>query len=141
LGPELALPPLRALPAPLALMGAAQLAVADGMLPAGNVAIGIGQRAYRGRALVVEDPLVALESMEPGDIVVTTATSPSWNVVLASAAGLVTTTGGVLSHAAVLARELGLPAVIGDPTAVRRLHTGMVVDLDPATATVTPATA
>lgn len=137
LGPGFAIPPLDALPRPLALIGAAQLATADHMLGAGGGAVGVGDQPYTGRALVVHDAHDALVTIEPGDVVITSATSPSWNVVLAQAGAVVTTTGGLLSHAAVIARELGIPAVLGDVTATRRFHTGATVIVDPCTARVT----
>lgn len=136
LGPAISLPLITALPRPLALMGAAQLAAADNMLPEGSPAIGIGQRRHVGRALVVDDPAAVLDQLEEGDVLVTVATSPSWNVVLAHVGALVTASGGLLSHAAIIARELDLPAVIGDATAMQRLRTGMVVEVDPTTASV-----
>jgi len=136
-GPELAIPPLDALPPALGVISAAQLAAAEHMLPADAAAIGVGDRTYRGRALVVDDPAEAFDELCDGDVVVTTATSPSWNVVLASAGALVTSFGGQLSHAAVIARELGLVALIGDPTAVDRVRTGMTVEVDPVRATLT----
>jgi rifampicin phosphotransferase len=136
LGPEFAIPPLSALPRPLALMGAAQLASADNMVGGGR-AVGVGTIAHTGRALVVDDPGRALELIEPGDVVVTRFTSPSWNSILVLAGAIVTTTGGLVSHAAVLARELGIPAVVGDATAFDRLTTGMMVTVDPTNAVVT----
>lgn len=135
LGPDFLIPPLTALPRALALIGAAQLASADHMLGDGH-AIGVGDVIHVGRALVVDDPGHALELIEPGDVIVTTFTCPSWNAVLASAGAIVTTTGGLLSHAAILARELGIPAVLGDLTATTRLTTGMTVTVDPTNARV-----
>jgi pyruvate,water dikinase len=137
LGPEFAIPPLDALPRPLGLIGAAQLATADHMFTGRPV--GIGTVSYTGRALVVDDPNVAITLFEPGDVIVTAATSPSWNTLLVHAGALVTVNGGLVSHAAVTARELGIPAVIGDPTACRRLRTGTAVTVDPVRATVTAA--
>ena len=139
LGPEFAIPPLSALPRALALMGAAQLATANHMLPADGSAIGVGQQAYTGRALVVDDPTVAMELIEPGDVVVTRFTSPTWNSILVQAGALVTTTGGLVSHAAVIARELGIPAVLGDIGACARLRTGEIVTVDPIAGTATAA--
>lgn len=136
LGPDFALPPLTALPRPLALIGGAQLAMADHMAGDGT-ARGIGSRTYTGRALVVDDPHLAMAAFEPGDVLVTRATSPSWNALLVHAGALVTTTGGLVSHAAITARELGIPAVIGDATAFDRLVTGSIVTVDPARASVT----
>ena len=137
LGPEFAIPPLSTLPRPLALIGAAQLAAADNMGGQGAAPIGIGDRCYTGRALVVDDPGDAFELIEPGDVIITSATSPTWNVALGYAGALVTTTGGLLSHAAVLARELGIPALIGDLDARQRITTGMLVTIDPLAGTLT----
>lgn len=135
LGPEFAIPPLAALPRSLALIAAAQIATADHMM-SGTKPIGIGIAPYRGRAIVVENPNDALDLIEPGDVVVTRFTSPTWNMVLVHAGAIVTTTGGLVSHAAVLARELAIPAVLGDPTAMARFTTGMMITVDPLTATV-----
>jgi rifampicin phosphotransferase len=136
LGPKFPIPTLSALPRPLALIGAAQLAAADHMTGTADGPIGIGSTSYTGRALVVDDPLTAFDLLEPGDIVVTNFTSPSWNAVLAVAGALVTSTGGLACHAAFIARELGLPAVIGDTTAFERFETGDLIVVDPAVATV-----
>jgi phosphohistidine swiveling domain-containing protein len=136
LGPEFAIPPLRALPRSLALIGAAQLATADHML-GGAERVGIGTHAHTGRAVVVDDPGIAMSMIEPGDVVITRCTTPSWNAILALAGAVVTTTGGLVSHAAVIARELDIPAVIGDTTAFDRFTTGTIVTVDPETATVT----
>lgn len=145
LGPDFAVPPLTALPRPLALIGAAQLAAADHMMTSSATqaptALGIGDRPYTGRALVVRDAADAYVAIEPGDVVITEATSPTWNVVLAQAGALVTSAGGLLSHAAVIARELAIPAVIGDTQAMTRVITGDLVTVDPRRATLTPAAA
>ncbi|MDH3755959.1 MAG: PEP-utilizing enzyme, partial [Acidimicrobiia bacterium] len=98
---------------------------------------GIGTRKHTGRAVVVDDPAAAMALIEPGDVVITRFTSPSWNSVLVQAGALVTTTGGLVSHAAVIARELDIPAIIGDSTAFDRFTTGTVVTVDPMSATVT----
>jgi pyruvate,water dikinase len=136
LGPEFAIPPLGALPRSLALIGAAQLAAAEHMSadPAG--AVGIGTVSYTGRALIVSDPTSAMDLIEPGDVIITRCTSPSWNTILAYAGALVTTTGGLASHAAVIARELGIPAVIGDADALTRFASGTTITVDPVGATV-----
>ena len=139
LGPEFAIPPLGALPRPLRTIGAAQLATAEHMFT-GQQAVGVGTASYTGRALVVDDPAVAMRTFEPGDVIITSATSPAWNTVLVHAGALVTANGGLVSHAAVIARELGIPAVIGDTTACARLRTGCVVTVDPIRATVIAVT-
>ena len=140
LGPEFAIPPLAPLPRPLALIGAAQIAAAEHMTGAEDEAVGIGDVAHTGRALVVDDPNDALDLIEPGDVLITTATSPSWNVVIAHAGALVTTAGGLLSHAAIIARELGIPAVIGAPGSAHQIATGTTVVVDPVAATLTVVT-
>ncbi len=137
LGPSFPIPRLSALPRALALMAAAQLAAAEHMTGFGTHAVGVGERAYTGRALAVDDPLTAFDLMVPGDVVVTRFTSPSWNAVLVGAGALVTTTGGLTCHAATIARDLGIPAVIGDAAALERMSTGDVVAVDPVSATVT----
>lgn len=71
--------------------------------------------------------------IEPADVVVTRFTSPSWSSVLVYAGALVTTTGGPVSHAAVIARELAIPDVIGDMTAFAPLTTGMKSPSIPST--------
>ncbi len=134
LGPEFAIPPLTALPRPLALIGAAQLAAADHMLE-GEAPVGVGTHAHTGRALVVTDANEALALIEPDDVVITQATSPAWNAILAQAGAIVTTSGGLVSHAAIIARELDIPAVIGDPAAAR-IVTGTTVTVDPRSGTV-----
>lgn len=136
LGPKFPIPTLSALPRPLALIGAAQLASAEHMTGIGDEPVGIGTASFTGRALVVDDPLTAFDVFEPGDIVMTRFTSPSWNALLLHAGALVTTTGGLASHAATIARELGLPAVIGDTTAVKRFRTGDLVVVNPVDRTV-----
>jgi rifampicin phosphotransferase len=63
-------------------------------------------------------------------VLVATTTSQPWTPLFASAAALVTDTGGVLSHTAVVAREYGLPAVVGTRVATRRLRDGMLIEVD-----------
>jgi pyruvate,water dikinase len=72
----------------------------------------------------------------PGDIIVCPSSNPSWVPVFAIAGGLVTNTGGVLSHAAVVAREFGLPAVVGTHDATARIADGRTVEIDGTSGTV-----
>jgi phosphohistidine swiveling domain-containing protein len=72
------------------------------------------------------------ERIQPGDVIVCPSSNPSWVPLFSIAAGLVTDTGGVLSHAAVVARELGLPAVVGTRDATRRIADGRLVEVDGA---------
>ena len=62
--------------------------------------------------------------MEPGEILVAHTTDPSWASVLFLSAALVTDIGGLLSHAAVVARELGVPCVVGTKVGTSLLRTG-----------------
>ncbi|GII88525.1 hypothetical protein Ssi03_65150 [Sphaerisporangium siamense] len=75
--------------------------------------------------------------VRPGDILVCPFTDPAWTPLLRVAAGVVTETGGVLSHAAIVAREHGIPAVLGIPDATGRLRDGTVITVDGTTGTVT----
>ena len=91
---------------------------------------GVGTATYRGVVRIAADPESALDRLEPGDVLVVRCTTPAYNTVLAIAGAVVTTEGGPLSHAAVMARELGIPAVIGAAGALH-LPDGAVVDVDP----------
>jgi phosphohistidine swiveling domain-containing protein len=93
--------------------------------------LGIGSGVYRGVARVATDPDEVLEAMDPGDVLVARWTAPTYNAVLTIAGAIVVQEGGLLSHAAVMARELGLPAVIGCRRAMEVIHDGDVVEVDP----------
>ncbi|WP_409362974.1 rifamycin-inactivating phosphotransferase [Asanoa ferruginea] len=75
-----------------------------------------------GRARVILD--MAEAELEPGDILVTAHTDPSWSPLFVAVAGLVTEVGGQMTHGAVIAREYGLPAVVGVDRATRRIRDG-----------------
>lgn len=104
--------------------------------PGGEAMTGIGccPGVVRGRARVVSDPLTA--QLEPGDIVVAEHTDPSWILILPLAAGLVVERGSLLSHAAIVARELGIPAVVSLAGVTRWLRDGETVVLDGSTGVV-----
>jgi phosphohistidine swiveling domain-containing protein len=72
-----------------------------------------------------------------GDVLVTTTTTPAWTPLFPSLAALVTETGGVLSHAAVVAREYRLPAIVGAAGATRAIRDGARVRVDGTTGTIT----
>ena len=74
--------------------------------------------------------------IERGDIIVCPSSNPSWVPVFAIAGGLVTNTGGVLAHAAVVAREFGLPAVVGVTGATTLIPDGRTVEIDGTAGTV-----
>ncbi|MET8945741.1 rifamycin-inactivating phosphotransferase [Streptomyces sp. NPDC004542] len=75
-----------------------------------------------GRARVILD--VAKADLEAGDILITTFTDPSWSPLFVGIAGLVTEVGGLMTHGAVIAREYGLPAVVGVEQATRLIRDG-----------------
>jgi rifampicin phosphotransferase len=74
--------------------------------------------------------------IQAGDILVTTMTTPAWTPLFPSLAGLVTETGGILSHAAVVAREYGLPAVVGAAGAAAAIPDGTLVRIDGTAGTI-----
>lgn len=102
--------------------------------------LGIGTKSYSGIARVADDPSRAIDELEPGDILVASYTAPSFNAVLSIAGGVVVQEGGLLSHAAVMARELGIPAVIGCVDAMTAVRSGDVIEIDPDAGTVTIVT-
>lgn len=69
-------------------------------------------------------------TFRPGEVLVCAATSPPWTPLFARAAALVVDHGGPASHAAIVAREYGLPVVLATGTATRTLHTGQMVTVD-----------
>lgn len=93
--------------------------------------LGVSVGVVEGRALVVTDLADLFDvEVEPGDILVTAHTDPSWTPVFVLVSGLVTEVGGMLTHGAVVAREYGLPAVVGVRDATSRLRTGQRIRLD-----------
>ncbi len=74
--------------------------------------------------------------LQPGEILVTTTTNVGWTPVFPRAAAIVTDVGAPLSHAAIVARELGIPAVVGCNDATVRLHTGDRIRVDGGKGTV-----
>jgi rifampicin phosphotransferase len=90
-------------------------------LPTGAlVGLPVSAGSIEGRARVVLD--MAEADLEPGDILVTAHTDPSWSPLFVSITGLVTEVGGLMTHGAVIAREYGLPAVVGVEDATRRIR-------------------
>jgi pyruvate,water dikinase len=102
-----------------------------------NEVLGTGASAgvARGPARVVLDQ-ATFGAVQPGDIIVCPSSNPSWIPLFSIAGGLVTDTGGVLSHAGVVAREFGLPAVVGTQDGTTRIADGRLVELDGSTGVV-----
>jgi pyruvate,water dikinase len=88
-----------------------------------------------GRARVVLDPVGA--RLEPGEILVAPSTDPGWTPLFLVAGGLVMEMGGANSHGAVVAREYGIPAVVGVPNATHRIRDGQRVEVRGAEGSVT----
>jgi pyruvate,water dikinase len=88
-----------------------------------------------GKARVIVNPVGA--HLEPGEILVVPSTDPGWTPLFMTAAALVMEMGGVISHGAVVAREYGIPAVVGVADATTRLRNGQSITVDGATGTVT----
>jgi len=147
LGREEAEPPIEVLPAPLATMVSVVTAVLAELGMSGRHAsvagddlglagCGIGEKAVTGVARTAATAEEAIAALEPGEILVTRTTSPAYNMVLNLVGGLVTAEGGVMSHAAVLSRELGIPAVVGARGAMAAIADGDLVVVDPRSGTV-----
>jgi rifampicin phosphotransferase len=92
-------------------------------LPAGAlVGLPVSAGTIEGRARVILD--MAEADLEAGDILVTAYTDPSWSPLFVTITGLVTEVGGLMTHGAVIAREYGLPAVVGVEHATRLIRSG-----------------
>jgi pyruvate,water dikinase len=85
-------------------------------------------------ARVILDPTGA--RLEPGEILVAPSTDPGWTPLFLTAGGLVMEMGGAMSHGAVVAREYGIPAVVGVPDATDRIATGQRITVDGSAGTV-----
>lgn len=90
-----------------------------------------------GGARIVRGPS-DFQTVQPGDIVICPYTDPAWTPLFRVAAGVVTETGGALSHAAIVAREYGIPAVLGVPDALNLIENGSQVTLDGTAGTIIP---
>ena len=86
----------------------------------------IGRRIGSGVARVIRDPS-RMEDVQPGDVLVTDMTDPDWEPIMKRAAAIVTNRGGRTCHAAIIARELDIPAVVGCGDATNKIKTGLEV--------------
>jgi pyruvate,water dikinase len=96
--------------------------------------IGVSAGVVAGRVRVVTDP--SFDEVEPDEVLVAPTTDPSWSSIMFISSALVVDIGGALSHAAVVARELGIPCVVNTRTGTRALRTGDRVRVDGSTGTV-----
>ncbi len=86
----------------------------------------IGQKIGTGPVRIVHN-ISEMDQVQPGDVLVTDMTDPNWEPVMKRASAIVTNRGGRTCHAAIIARELGIPAVVGCGDATESLKTGMLV--------------
>jgi pyruvate,water dikinase len=101
-----------------------------------------GSPASAGRATgsvrVIRGP-DEFDELQPGEILVAPMTAPAWTPLFSRAAAVVTDVGSAAAHASIIAREYGIPAVVGCGDATARLRTGMLVTVDGSTGNVEPA--
>jgi pyruvate,water dikinase len=90
--------------------------------------LAIGDGVATGKARILRDPR-SLGALKPGEILVTEVTDPDWEPVMKTAAGIITDRGGRTSHAAIVARELGIPALVGTKDATKHLDDGKLITL------------
>src|SRR5687767_7212256 len=104
--------------------------------PSGSVkGLGASSGVYEGTARVVESA-EQFDQVKKGEVLVCKMTSPAWVVLFTKIGGLVTDSGGALSHPAVVSREFGIPAVVGTRTATQAIKTGQRVRLNGASGLV-----
>jgi pyruvate,water dikinase len=99
-------------------------------------AIGVSRGRHTGIARIVADPN-AVARFDPGDVLVCSITDPGWAALFSIAGAMVVDIGGMLSHSAIIARELGIPAVVNTRDGTRRISEGARVTVDGATGEVT----
>lgn len=85
--------------------------------------------SYTGPARVIRSE-EQFHEVRPGDVLVCPITTPAWSVLFGRIGGLITDTGGLLSHSAIVAREHGLPAVVGTGSATSHVRSGQQVTVD-----------
>jgi phosphohistidine swiveling domain-containing protein len=106
-------------------------------LAAGESLQGVGVSAGVAKGPVRVLTVDSLDDLEPGEVLVAAFTDTGWTPFFSFAAAVVVDTGGEMSHAAVVAREFGIPCVVATSTGSRALHTGDTVEVDGTTGIVT----
>ena len=102
--------------------------VLDGTAPVLAEGRSVGEKIASGSARVIES-LAHLREFRPGEVLVSDTTTPDWEPVMKNAAAIVTNRGGRTCHAAIVARELGVPAVVGTGDAMQSIPEGKVVSV------------
>lgn len=100
-----------------------------------DTGIAVGTKITSGKARVITD-VKKLHEFEKGEILVTEITDPDWEPIMKIASAIITEKGGRTSHAAIVSRELGIPAVIGTGNALSLIKTGDVITVDTSSGTV-----
>jgi pyruvate,water dikinase len=124
-------------PLPLSAFKDRVLAPAEGAAAGTRLSgLAVSPGRYTGRARLIRSLRADIE-LEPGEVIVAATTDASWGPLFLTAGAAVVETGAVTSHAAIVARELGIPAVVSVPDATRRIRDGAVLTVDGSTGTVT----
>lgn len=97
--------------------------------------MGCSSGKVTGKARIIKN-LDDLSDLQTGEILITRFTDPNWTPALGKAKGVVTEIGGVLSHAAIIGRELGIPAILGLKCATQIIKTGDLIEIDGETGIV-----
>jgi phosphoenolpyruvate synthase/pyruvate phosphate dikinase len=106
--------------------------------PDSNIMLGVpvSPGTVTAQASLIDSP-ADFDKMRPGTILVCPMTNPAWTPLFAHAAGLVTDMGGILGHGSIVAREYGIPAVVGTGTSTQRIKHGQPIAIDGDAGTVT----
>lgn len=89
----------------------------------------VGKKIASGTARVISDSS-QMHEVEPGEILVTDMTDPDWEPIMKRASGIITNRGGRTCHAAIVSRELGIPAIVGTTSATDKIKTGDKITID-----------
>lgn len=89
----------------------------------------VGTKIAEGKARIIHDPS-GIKTFEQGEVLVTKMTDPDWEPIMKIASAIVTNEGGRTSHAAIVSRELGIPAIVGSGNATEKIDNGELVTVD-----------